>query len=311
MKKRALFLITSLIFSGCGEKPEDVHKHVEHVDHEKQQIVHMQPEFQEMIRLKLEPVVRQKRTGLMDVVGELAQETDRVEHVTSEREGVLEAYLVELGATVDAGTALCRLRLKDGSTHEVKAESHGTVLAKYLELGDRVDILTSLMTIADPDVMRAGFDIYERDLAKVALGQSVRVKSAAYPGQVFNGRVVFISPRVDTRTRTVKIRVDIENEEHLLKFGMFVTGEIEIATMEEGLYVPENAVQRLEDGNVVFLPGDDGDEFEIREVRTGVRAGGSIEILEGLAEGDRVVSAGSFYLKSELLKGEFGDGHNH
>lgn len=316
MKKWLIVLFAALILQGCGGETHDDHDdhsgHDHHASHaEEEGVVHIKPEFQKMIDLQLESAVKEKLVSGIEVVGEIAQETDQVAHVTSDREGVLDSYLVDLGVTVDEGTPLCTLRLKDGENITLEAESHGTVLAKYLKVGDRVDTLTSIMTIADPDLMRAGFDIYERDLSKVSMGQKVEVKSAAYPDQSFDGKVVFVSPRVDSKSRTIKIRVDIENEEHLLKFGMFVTGKIEVPTKEEVLFISQKAIQQIEDEKVVFVPSDEEDEFLIREIEVGREINGKAEILSGLSEGEEIVAEGSFYLKSELLKGEFGDGHNH
>lgn len=316
MKKWLIVLFAALILQGCGgEKHDDQDDHSDHSHHEfhaeEDGVVHIKPEFQKMIELQLETVTKEKLVSAIEVVGEIAQETDQVAHIAADREGVLDSYLVDLGATVDEGTPLCTLRLKDGESSTLKADSHGTVLAKYLKIGDSVDTLTSIMTIADPDLMRAGFDIYERDLSKVSMGQTVKVKSAAYPGQLFDGKIVFISPRVDSKSRTIKIRVDIENEEHLLKFGMFVTGQIEVPTKEEVLFISQKAIQQIEDEQVVFMPSDEEDEFLIREVKAGRQINGKAEILSGLTEGERIVTEGSFYLKSELLKGDFGDGHNH
>lgn len=316
MRHLIIILFMAAALQGCGGDPHE--KHVGHDDHddhdthaEESGVVHIKPEFQTMINLQFETATKGQLTSSMEVVGELAQETDQVVHVTSNREGVLETYWVDLGATVEVDTPLCQLRSKEGETITLKAQGHGTVLAKYLKVGDRVDTLTSIMTIADPDLMRAGFDIYERDLSKVTLGQSVRVKSAAYPDKVFEGKIVFISPRVDSKSRTIKIRVDVENEEHLLKFGMFVTGEIQVPTDKEVLFVPGKAIQQINSETVVFVPADEEDEFLVREVKIGREINGKVEVLSGLSAGDRIVSEGSFYLKSELLKGEFGDGHNH
>lgn len=313
MRHLIIILFMAFALQGCGGDPHE--KHDDHADHdthaEEAGIVHIKPEFQAMIDLQFETAAKGQLTSSIEVVGELAQETDQVAHVTSNSEGVLEAYLVDLGATVDVDTPLCQLRSKEGETITLKAQAHGTVLAKYLKVGDRVDTLTSIMTIADPDLMRAGFDIYERDLSKVTLGQAVRVKSAAYPDKAFEGKIVFISPRVDSKSRTIKIRVDVENEEHLLKYGMFVTGEIQVPTDKEVLFVSGKAIQQINSETVVFVPADEEDEFLVREVKVGREINGKVEVLSGLSVGDKVVTEGSFYLKSELLKGEFGDGHNH
>jgi len=138
----------------------------------------------------------------------------------------------------------------------------------------------------------------------------VIAQSVAYPGKEFEGEIVFISPRVDVKTRTIKIRVNVENKDHLLKFGMFVTGKIVVTSDKEILVVPEGALATLNDTTVVFVPMGE-DEFAVRSVVTGRTSGGLTEIRQGLSEGERVVTHGSFQLKSELLKGSFEAGHAH
>jgi cobalt-zinc-cadmium efflux system membrane fusion protein len=129
---------------------------------------------------------------------------------------------------------------------------------------------------------------------------------------VFEGEIVFISPAVDPNTRTVKIRVNVKNEEHLLKFGMFVSGKIQVPVSDETLVLPEEAIQEIEGQKVVFVPApDEVDEFLVRPVRTGQKTKEIVEILDGLSEGDKVAGRGSYYLKSELLKGELEEGHAH
>ena len=189
---------------------------------------------------------------------------------------------------------------------------HGIVLAQYAKEGDLVDTLTSIMTIANPDLLRTSFNVYEKDLAGIEVGQKVLVKTIAYPNKEFEGEIGFISPSVDEKTRAVKIRVNVKNEEHLLKFGMFVTGEILVPISEEVLTLPHSAIQTIEGKSVVFVPKkDEANEFVMKEVPLGRRTADQIEILSGPAEGEEVVGKGSFYLKSELLKGELEEGHAH
>jgi cobalt-zinc-cadmium efflux system membrane fusion protein len=266
--------------------------------------------MQEMIGLTLAKAKKLIFLEMVEVVGEIAQETENVTHITSTQSGYLQRYLVEMGQTVDEGTPLCEIKTNAGEMFQIKATSHGSVWAMYLKEGDYLDNLTSVMTIADPDLLRANFDVYEKDLSKVRVGQKVEVQTIAYGDEKFNGKVAFISPRIDPDSRTIKIRVDIENEDHRLKFGMFVTGEILVESDQSAILIPGTTVQTLEGENVVFIP-QAKDEFAIREVFVGRKSGKNIEILSGLHEGETIVDKGSFYLKSEAQKGQFGDGHNH
>ena len=172
--------------------------------------------------------------------------------------------------------------------------------------GDAIDPLTSVVTIANPDLMRAIFDVYEKDFSKIEMGQKVEIATTAYANQVFDGKVVFVSPRVDENTRTVKIRVDIENKDHFLKFGMSVNGNIRRESEEEFLVAPLEAIQEVENAKNVFVKINE-ETFEVRPVSVGIKTDQEAAIAEGLVEGEVIVTQGSFVLKSELLKGELGE----
>ena len=273
-------------------------------------VVRLKEESQKIIGLEFVTTERRKLESAIEVVGEIAKETENTVHLTSPESGTLKSYLRSLGETVEKGTPVCVIETKAGQPVEIPSPGHGIVLAQYLKPGDPVDPLTSILTLADPDLLRASFNVYEKDLAGIETGQKVWVKSIAYPEKEFEGKILFISPSVDEKTRTIKIRVDVKNEEHLLKFGMFVTGEILVSVSEEVITLSEEAVQQVEGKSAVFIPLEGKrDEFVIKEVRVGRKAGERTEIIAGLSEGDRVAGKGSFYLKSELLKGNLEEGH--
>ncbi|GEM_PF-1375853 len=284
------------------------HKEESHDEHA--QGVHLGQESQQMVGLALVKAVKAPMVSILETVGEIAQDTENVVHITCKHSGILESIKVRLGDTVEKGMPVCVVKAKDGSLTEIVSPAHGIVLAQYLKEQDKVDETSSIMTVADPDVMKASFNIYEKDLAGIAVGQKMIVKTMAYPGQEFQGEVVYISPQVDSKTRTVKIRGNIENQEHLLKFGMYVTGQILIPLSQEAIVIPEESLQEVEGKIVVFIP-QEKEEFAMRPVVIGQSAAGKVEVIDGLNEGDVIVGQGSYYLKAELLKGELEEGHAH
>jgi len=317
--RHRLFLFIMILASlfmgyGCGkESSQEPDHHEGRAEHDAEPgIVHFKKESQKMIGFEITRAEKSRLESTIEVVGEIAPETENVAHVTCPEPGILKSYLVKLGEVVEKETPLCVIQTKEGGESQIKSPSHGIVLTQYAKEGDFIDPITSIMTIADPDILRASFSVYEKDLAGVALEQKIIVKSIAYPGSEFQGEVVFISPRVDEKTRTVKIRANVENKEHLLKLGMFVTGEIAMPIKEEALIISPDCVQTVEGRTVVFIPKDgEEDEFFVKEVKVGRKTKDQVEILDGLSEGDEVVAKGSFYLKTELLKGELGHGHAH
>lgn len=310
-KRLILSMMCTVVLCSYGWAEDHDHDHHDHHGQEHEEEIHLKKESQELINLQK---VKAKKSALLasiEVTGEVAVDSENSTHITSEKSGVLEKIDVELGEVVDVGTILCGIKTID-SIHEIKSQSHGVVMAIFLKSGDMVDTISSIMTIVDPDVMKASFNVYEKDLAAIKIGQKVHVRTIAYPDQTFEGEIVYVSPQVDAKTRTIKIRVNIKNEDHRLKFGMYLTGEILISLSEQALVVPEEAIQELEDKSVVFVPeAGEAEGFKTREVKVGRRTAGLAEILEGLSEDEEIVGKGSFYLKAELNKGELEHGHAH
>ncbi len=168
-----------------------------------------------------------------------------------------------------------------------------------------VDQATEILTILDPSVLCVDADIYERDIAAVRKGQEVEVSVPAYPDLVFKGRIHYIGDMIKEETRTVTVRTEVENEEYRLKPGMFASLSLLLDRQARALTVPQAAVLDDGDRKIVFVARDG--RFVPRIVETGAKMDGLIEVTGGLAAGERVVTAGSYQLKSklyeEILKG--------
>jgi cobalt-zinc-cadmium efflux system membrane fusion protein len=169
-----------------------------------------------------------------------------------------------------------------------------------------------LFTVADLTRLWIELDVFERDLGRVAEGQPVEVVTPAWPDRVFEGRIVYVGDIVAAPTRTVRARVELDNEEGLLKPGMFATARVGLVDGPRVVAVPRGAVQTLEGRAVVWIPVDDEPgAFRARLVEIGDDLSeGFVEVVGGLSIGDRLVVEGAFTLKSELAKGGFG-GHVH
>jgi cobalt-zinc-cadmium efflux system membrane fusion protein len=150
-------------------------------------------------------------------------------------------------------------------------------------------------------------DVYERDLTQVRVGLPVLFTVDGLPGHSFEGRITWVSSTVDDRTRTVKIRADLPNDRALLRANMFGLARIIVHDEDEVVSVPVEAVQTDGCCQLVFVKKEDN-LFEPRKVTLGASASGHVEILEGLALGERVVTAGSFLMKTEILKSNIGAG---
>ena len=195
----------------------------------------------------------------------------------------------------------------EASLHEVKAPTAGTVIGAFGKVGDRVDTVSSIYTIADLTKLWATLEVYEKDIAEIKLGQKAAVRTVAYPDRVFEGEIVFISPRVDENTHTIKVRIEVQNTNNELKLGMFVNADIVIESDAKYIVLPQEAVHIVDGKKIVFIKTAD-EKFEVRKVKIRDEADSTVAVYEGIKEGEAVVIQDGFLLKSELLKSKMGEG---
>ena len=195
----------------------------------------------------------------------------------------------------------------------VRAPISGEVVEKHVVIGELVTPEKSLFTVADLQHVWIWIDVYERDLANVHLKDDVEVSVEALPKSSFTGEVTYLGARVESQTRTVRARIDVENREGLLRPGMFAKVRLtdpHAKSAEAVLVVPEEAVVRQGEQTLVFTPEGEG-RFASRPVETGRHEGGLVEIKSGLPANRQIVTQGAFFLKSELARAELGGGHSH
>ena len=184
-------------------------------------------------------------------------------------------------------------------TLPVAAPMAGFVIEKNVVSGQMVDAGMRLYRLADLGIVWVIAQVYEQDLAYVQLGQEAVVKVPSLPDREFRGRVTFVYPSVDEKTRTARVRLEFENPGYYLKPGMFVSAQIQAELADSAVLVPDEAVLRSGAKNTVFvaLPGG---KFEARDVVLGVEAENDMnQVLSGLTAGERVVTSGQFLLDSE------------
>ncbi len=192
----------------------------------------------------------------------------------------------------------------------VRAPLSGTVLESGVVSGDAVELGTSLFRLADPSTLWACLHIQEKDLAAVKAGADVVLKTQAYPGEEFRGRLALVGDVIEPATRTIEGRVEVPNPSGKLKAGMYVDASVPAAGERTAIAVPEAAVQDDEGRTIVFVKTGER-TFTRREVVAGAPYAGYVEILSGLADGEIVVTSGGFLLKSEMRKGGMEDEHGH
>jgi cobalt-zinc-cadmium efflux system membrane fusion protein len=184
----------------------------------------------------------------------------------------------------------------------------GKIVTISAVLGSLVDESTEIMEIIDPTLLWIDAEIYERDLAKVAVGQQVEVAVPAYPGETFHGELSYIGDVVNEETRTITVRAVVTNEDFRLRPGMFADVTI-VLENDQTIVVPEEAVLDEGDQRIVFVKQNDA--FVCREVETGPVYRDCRQIVSGLAVGDQVVIEGNQLLKSKLQEELLHHGHQH
>lgn len=223
-----------------------------------------------------------------------------------------EARLHTLGVTDED---LKGLRLDDHPSARFPARSpiDGTVVEITGTIGQTVESTTHLFTVGDLSVLWVVLDVSESQLQHVAPGQQVDVSVEAIPGRRFQGRIEHVGDIVEMQTRTTEVRVAVPNPGRALKPGMFATAEVSAPSRAGAggphrLVVPREAVQKLGDAQVVFVPLG-SNRFRPAKVEIGADSGKEVEIVSGLEPGATVVARGAFVLKSQLAKASMAGGH--
>ena len=176
---------------------------------------------------------------------------------------------------------------------EIKAPVTGIIIEQNVTAAAGVKTLDNspnLFTIADTSLVWIICDVYENDLPTVHVGEYADIHLNAYPNRVLKGRVSAISPVMDPNIRTAKVRLEVENPDNILRFGMFVTATFHGLDWHRNATVPATAVLHLHDRDWVYIPADRG-SFQRVEVVAGKMLPGGLQAIEsGIKPGQQVVS---------------------
>jgi len=197
---------------------------------------------------------------------------------------------------------------RDASHAVLRAPFDGVVTKYDVAQGEVAEPERELFTVTDMSSVWVLADIYEKDITKVRADTDAIVRVDAYPDRTFAGRVTYVADLIDPQTRSAKARVVVANPGTALKLDMFARISIPTAEQREGLLVPVAAIQTIDNQSVVFVQ-ESANRFMRRDVELGMTAGDLVEIRSGVQAGDTVVGAGSFYLKTALLRERIGDEH--
>lgn len=199
-------------------------------------------------------------------------------------------------------THLDKILLENNAQQNVIFSSpySGYIFHKNIKEGSQVKAGADLYHIGNLDKIWIIADLYESDAASVRKGQNVTLEFTNLPGKTQNGKISFIYPTLNPKTRTQKIRIELKNEDLTIKPGMFATVRIEVDKLQKVLTVPTEAIINSGERKIVFLSRGNG-KFESREIQTGLSDDNNYitEVISGLEENEIVVVSGQFLMDSE------------
>lgn len=224
--------------------------------------------------------------------------------ITSKTVGGVETYgrgsrqrLVNLDVPEPVIAEMEKTRVAPVTVHW-SAPRDGIVLERNAIEGMRANPGDVLFRIADTSVVWALVDVAERDLGNIAVGQSVAVRARSFAGKTFAGTIAVVYPQVNRDTRTVRVRIELANPDAALLPDMYIDADIDTADGAPVLAVPDSSV--LDTGSRQAILVDKGDgRFEPREIKLGRRGGGYVEVRDGLADGEAVVTSANFLIDAE------------
>jgi cobalt-zinc-cadmium efflux system membrane fusion protein len=239
--------------------------------------------------------------------GRIVANEDALAHVVPRFPGVVRSVHKRLGDAVAKGDLLAVIESNESlHPYEIRARQPGTVIEKSVTPGEFATHERELFTIADLASVWADLDVYRPDFGRLRAGQRVRIDAEDGSAPV-ETVLTYLSPIGSLNTQTLLARAVLANPDGSWRPGLFVSADLEVASAPVSVAIAEPAVQRLRDRNVVFVA--EGGVFEAQPVALGRSDGSRVEIVAGLAPGQRYAAAGSFALKAEA--GKSGASHDH
>jgi cobalt-zinc-cadmium efflux system membrane fusion protein len=238
---------------------------------------------------------------VLPLYGSVQPNAERVRGITARYPGVITGIAKAVGDSVKQGDVMATVESDESlRTYNVVATLSGVVTERKANPGEKAGD-APLFTVADLSTVWVELSLFPRDLSKVRVGQTVRVKSSD-GGLNADGKVVYIASLGQSASQTLIARVLLDNRERRWAPGLYVTGEVALSEKKVSVAVKSSALQTVENRSVVFVL--EGDGFQATPVEVGRSDGEYSEIISGVDADARYAAANSFVLKSELGKGE-------
>ena len=308
MKNLQKLVAAAAIASVLGSRTLVAEERATDTAEQKEDIIDLSSESLKNMALDIAPLKRGSLEMPLKVAGRVSLNMNKTAQVASTLEGRITDVQVDLNQEVSKGDLLAVVESPEllGKSLQIKAPIGGIITDRQATVGEQVDKNKELFTVSNPTQLWVIGEVKERDISMLKVGQPTVFEVLSFPGKKFNGTLDLIGTQVEPDTRTLEVRIGAQNTDGLLKPGMFADLQIITKVVDNVLLVPDDALQTEGENQIAFVAIDDH-RFEKRIVRVGMDQEGQAEILDGLKDGERLVTKGSFILKSELLKGELGE----
>jgi membrane fusion protein, multidrug efflux system len=205
-------------------------------------------------------------------------------------------------ATLDEAKAAVNAKKSSINKKRIVAPFTGQLDIRKVNVGQYLAPGDAIVSLQKLNPIYADFTLPEQELANLTINQDITLTVQAYPDKKFSGHISAINSGIDETTRSVKIRATLANAEQLLRPGMFAEVQVLLLKTKTVLTVPDTAITYNPYGDSVFLieNGKQGTTVQLRQIVTGETRAGRVEIIKGLAENDRVVSAGQVKLRNGI-----------
>lgn len=283
-------------FSGSGTKTEQ--KDTLNPDH-----FNLTKDKQELIGLETTVVKKMTIDDILELPAEIVSNPNNIVSVNAPVNGKILSITVTIGSSVEKNGMIAVIENPQnlGQRFEIRSPMNGVVTMRQVTTGEWVESGKQLIEIVDYSSLHGLIRLYPDEQSKVRLGQTVEFETN---GVKVRGKIMLISPTFDSNTRTIEVRVEISNSDNKLKANAYAQAQI-IVNKKVGLIVPHSAVLNEETQHVVFLQRDNN--YEKRIVEIGIQRNDTVEIINGLEEGDIVVSKGAYQLKNISFTSKAGE----
>jgi membrane fusion protein (multidrug efflux system) len=215
---------------------------------------------------------------------------ERAGHLAQDRTISRQEY-DQAASAVNVSEAAMKRRERELKDARIYAPFSGIVGARYVSPGQVIDKNTRLTVLVDLNPVKVEMNVPERFLNQVRTGQQIEISVAAFQSKKFSGKVYFVSPELESTTRTAMVKAEIPNPDAELKPGMFANLDLTVKVRDQAVVIPEAAIMLQQTNASVFVVGPDN-SVQFRPVRLGFRMPGRVEVLDGVRGGENVIVEG-------------------